>query len=426
MSKYAILVEAADRNRRNLKKALEAVASATRPVSLSDYSRAFAPWAKELDLLNQHITIDQEKIETAVDAYHDVASHLVKALNWPDDAIIVMPQGSASTQTLIRSPDASKFDIDAVCQVDISRVTANNPVGFFETVGQALNGFPLEKKKRCWRILFNNQPFYLEFTPSVPLANVPAQMVESMSLLFQPTQAYQATALAVVDNPTKRWKTSNPAGFTQWVKDQASRVLLKSISLDERMAMAKAQIAPVPDQEVSLSETLRLAIRLLKRHRDMCVRRGYIDSEFQPISVIIVTLLTSCYEGLADSGRFYAHPIQLLVDLAELMPGLVETNNGQFWVGNPTVQGENFAERWNDDSGSRAKAFFTWNGLLVSDLQAILACTTEDEIRKRVRDVFGYQPESSSSGPGSGGAGSGRIPSPARPPSPPPRTTGLA
>lgn len=396
LTKSADLVLQAERTRpARLTESLESIAALrnddlTRSVE-RDLLLAYSPWARALNEANLHITVRPKEIAAAAEAYREVAGLLVAKLDWPSDTIRILPQGSASTQTLIRSPfGGEKFDIDAVCQVDISRVAAQDPMGFFQSVGDALEELEAEAKKRCWNIPFPTRPFYLEFTPSVPLNNVSQYTMESMAPRYRAAFAYRATALAVVDTPTERWKTSNPAGMTKWVDDTAKRPLIRQVSMETAVLReAKAEVVPVPEQAVEITDTLRVAIRLFKRHRDMCVRRGIIASEVKPISIIIVTLLTSCYEGLADLGRVYAHPVELLDDLASLLPHLVLKLEDQYRVDNPTVEGENFAEKWNHDGGARYGAFVAWCKALSADLKTILALTEPQEISTRVREVFG-------------------------------------
>lgn len=354
--------------------------------SLQDYSH----WSKALNDANVHITVREDEIEAAKDAYQQVAEHLAESLSWPPEAISILPQGSVSTKTLIRSPNSNeKFDIDAVCQVDISRVEATEPMRFFQSIGKALVDLEAEAKRRCWNIPFRRYPFYLEFTPSVPLDTVPQQTLQSMAPRYR-VGRYEETALAVVDTPTKSWKTSNPEGMSKWVDDTSKRSLISIISM-EALSQKRAQdsVAPVPDQSVEITDTLRVAIRLFKRHRDMCVRRGIIDSKTKPISIIIVTLLTSCYEGLADLNRNFEHPVEVLDELTTFMPHLIQNVNGEYRVDNPTVEGENFAEKWNDDGGERYRAFTTWCTTLSADLKTIISLTDAKEISKRVREVFG-------------------------------------
>ena len=424
-TKNAVLVLNAERSRRsNLTETLTAILSRIDPADPAGCLHAYAPWARELNYVNQHITVPQDEINAATKAYAAVAHLLLKELDWPEDAIEVLPQGSASTQTLIRSPDSSKFDIDAVCQVDISRIDAQDPVGFFDTVGKALDELSPKRKKRCWNIAYNGERFYLEFTPSVPLKKVPQVILDYMAPRFLPAMGYLDTALAVVDNPTRQWKTSNPAGFTKWMDDAAKLQLIRQPTTEIAFARkAAASVAPVPDQEVEITDTLRVAVRPFKRHRDMCVRRNQLDKDFKPISIIIVTLLTTCYSGLADLGRTCDHPVELLADLAQLIPGMVDQRDGEYRVENPTVQGENFAERWNEDDGERHEAFMTWCDILMADMRAILAAQDEQDIRDVVRTVFGcVQDRSTPVEP----KNPSYMPPVRRPPPPVPRTAGLA
>lgn len=428
MTKNASLVLNAEKHRQPvLSKALSTAMESYAQDGVAAYVKQFGSLAKELQFVNKHITVPQEEIDAAKNAYTKVGRHLVNKLKWPDDAINVHPQGSAITQTLIRSPDNSNFDIDAVCQVDISRVDALNPVGFFNQVGDPLLELSATAKKRCWNIPFSGEKFYLEFTPSVPLEKIPSHVLASMSARA-PEQEYVSTALAVVDNPTQKWKTSNPAGFAQWVEDTAKvQLVVMSKLAMESASLFKASVAPVPDQDVEITDTLRIAIRLFKRHRDMCVRRELIDRDFKPISVIIVTLLTRCYAGMSDLGQSYDNPVHLLADLADLLPGMVDLVNGEFRVDNPTVAGENFAERWNNKDGGeeRQKAFFDWCNILAADMSSILAAQGEKDIRERVRYVFGCPPDSFSPN-GSGGSGGNAPVRQLTPPPAAPRTTGLA
>lgn len=378
LTNYGKLVETADQKReRVLEKALR-----------DHFGRPEMEfWVNALEMVNRYITIDGEVFNEAADEYNALGRHLVEKLKWPEDAIVVSPQGSSNTKTLIKSPTRAKFDIDAVCAVDLSRVEAQDPIAFFEEVGEALENHDAEKKNRCWRVNYKNRSFYIDFTPAVPLSTIPAKMRPNVR--YAATGKYQDTALAVVDYPTGTWKTSNPKGYAQWINDQASRPVLRMVIADQELLAKRADVAPVPTQEVPLSDTLRVAIRLFKRHRDMATRRGLLNDEYAPISVIIATLLTSCYEGMADRHQSYDHPIELLLALAEYMPHLIESRSGEHWIPNPTVDGENFAERWNTDKGMRFNEFHKWCKLLVNDLVTILAATTPEKVRERVQTVFG-------------------------------------
>ncbi|WP_197387541.1 nucleotidyltransferase [Ralstonia pseudosolanacearum] len=442
MSKNAQLVEQAIRRRGGVAELTKSMGiamdglsegvlvTAQRSDMVAKIVRMREPFAHALSLINDHITVRQEEIEAASAAYGDIARRLVDKLDWPIDAINIHPQGSASTKTLIRMPDRTKFDIDAVCEVDITKLQAQDPMTFFEAIGEALDELEVEPKKRCWKINFSGKPFYIECTPSVPLATIPVAQHES-SRLRPAEPEFASTALAVVDTPQKKWKTSNPAGIRNWVDRVSARTIVARMVREAFAKSASASIQPVSTQSVEVEETLRLAIRLFKRHRDMRVYRNEIDKEFQPISIILVTLVTICYDGLADlidAGVLqpFAHPVDALIAIADLLPEMIPNYpDVGYQLANPTVVGENFAERWNDDDGERAQTFDVWCGLLRADLERIAALTDPKEIEAETREVFGCH---ASGGPtGSGGSGgSGPYISVPRPPKPAPSTPGLA
>ncbi|WP_368639918.1 nucleotidyltransferase [Castellaniella ginsengisoli] len=436
-SKNAQLVKAAIERRREattLTKSLTASMEGLDSVLFDSVQRSGThmgrkrePYAHALSLVNNHITVPQSVIDEASAAYEDIANRLASKLSWPPEAIKIFPQGSASTKTLIRTIRNRKFDIDAVCEVDISKIEALNPMAFFEAIGTALDGLNVEQKKRCWSINIIDKPFYLEFTPSAPLRTVPLTE-RQIHGLKNPELEFASTALAVVNTPSRSWKTSNPAGVRDWVNRASDRKIVLERAMEAYDSL-RASIDPVPKQSVEIEETLRVAIRLFKRHRDISIHRGYITEEAQPISIILVTLLTTCYEGLADliadgTRQPFSHVVDALIALAELLPDMIpKYPELGYYLGNPTVIDENFAERWNLDNGERAKAFKTWCGLLHSDLVAIAALDDSEAMTKKTLEVFGCSGAANpSDGPGNSGPQVTLVP----PPKAAPRTSGLA
>ncbi|WP_084386809.1 nucleotidyltransferase domain-containing protein [Castellaniella caeni] len=384
------------------------------------------PYAHALSLVNDHITVKDEVIEEARVAYTGIATLLVEKLKLRQQDVNIFPQGSASTRTLIRTVGNRNFDIDAVCEVDISAAEAKDPMAFFEAIGAALEGKGAECKRRCWTINFPGKPYYVEFTPSVPLSTVPLTSSQKNSLERNEHQ-FLDTALAVVDTPSRNWKTSNPAGIRDWVNRASERNIIVQ-ELVKACESIQAHIEPVSAQSVEVEETLRVAIRLFKRHRDMCVHRGYLELEYQPISIILVTLLTTCYEGLADllqQGAIppFSHAVDALIAIANLLPEMIpQYPDGHYYLENPTVVDENFAERWNTDEGQRAEAFRRWCTILRDDLQKIVAQTDPAKITATTFDVFGCTNADRPKG-GNGNPGLGVVPPT---PKAAPVTSGLA
>jgi len=384
---YSYLVNEAMARRKNNTQINKTLRESLVMDSIQDSRRHLEALALDIKMVNDHIKIDESIFGEASVDYDKIANKLVEKLHWPNESIRIIPQGSVSTKTLIRSPDNSKFDIDAVCSVDLSMIEVNDPMDFFDKVGLAIEEWEPEAKRRCWKVDFKGRRYYIEFTPSTPLNKVPQTATNQIAL--SPSNRYRDKALAVVNTPSRQWKTSNPEGFSSWVNDQSSRPLLRWLienSIQESYSLDS--VIPVPAQEVEISDTLRVAIRLLKRHRDMSVKRNYIEPNLKPISIIIVTLLTQCYEGLADKGAVYTHPIELLLDLVELMPYMIERRANDYWISNPTVEGENFAEKWNENPQLK-NSFDIWTNLLKENLNEILAADNLDSRRQIIKEVFG-------------------------------------
>ncbi|CAB3906156.1 hypothetical protein LMG26684_04860 [Achromobacter mucicolens] len=384
------------------------------------------PYAHALSLVNDHITVKDDVIAEASTAYEEIANLLVDKLNWERADIKIYPQGSASTKTLIRTVGNRNFDIDAVCEVDISTDEALDPMAFFESIGAALKGLDAIGRRRCWTVNYAGKHFYIDFTPSVPLTTVPLTERQSRGLK-RAEHEFLATALAVVDTPSENWKTSNPVGIRDWVNRASERQIVLQLQL-EAINKAQASIEPISSQSVEVEETLRVAIRLFKRHRDMCVYRGHLELEYQPISIILVTLLTTCYEGLADLIQENAispfpHVVDALIAIANLLPEMIPRYpNGDYYLDNPTVVDENFAERWNTDEGQRAEAFRRWCTILRDDLQKIVAQTDAAKITSTTLEVFGCVNADRPKG-GNGNPGLGLVPPT---PKAAPVTSGLA
>lgn len=368
--------------------------------------KALQIYAQALEAVNDHITISESLVEQAKERYKEIATYLVQELQWRKEDIEILPQGSAATQTLIRAPDRSDFDIDAVCKVDSARVNPERPIDFFDTIGRTLEkkyGDDVTRKNRCWQINYPNERFYLEFTPSVPMdsTNIPLQeRYYRHQAAFE--AAYAETALSVVDNASGSWKPSNPEGFASWVKDATEKKLLRQRAGSGGLS-TEAAVQPVPGQSVGIEDTLRVAIRLFKRHRDICVRRNIFNGDHKPISVILVTLTTKAYLQIHDSGARDFHPIELLAKLAENLPVLVEKRNDDYWVENPTVKGENFAEKWNQTGGHRRKqAFEAWSAKLIADLNHLLLAKDSQDAMTKALEIFGVSPKGGGSRGGSG------------------------
>ncbi len=78
-------------------------------------------------------------------------------------------------------------------------------------------------------------------------------------------------------------------------------------------------------------------------------RETKLIRSFKPISIILVTLVTICYDGLADlidAGVLqpFAHPVDALIAIADLLPEMIPKypDVGYYQLANPTVCGRKF------------------------------------------------------------------------------------
>jgi len=342
--------------------------------------------------VNDFISIKEDEIEAATVAYEDLANILVNKLNWPRDNIKIHPQGSASSSTLIRSPNSNeRFDIDAICEIDHLDAYKDGPSAFFNKIGGALDDedFDVEMKKRCWRVQWRGEGYYIDLTPAVKSSNI--SLHENNVRYFAQDEHYSEDAVWVVNEPTKQWYSSNPRGFNKWISDRNfdSQFLILSPALESLDAAYRAEAEPVPDQEISMQDNLLLAIRLFKRHRDIKVQRNLLSSDFKPISVIITTLLGQCVNAMRGNGRLYGSIVELLEVLAGTIPKLVYFDGNTPIIPNPTAEGENFADRWLEDDHQRMDSFFEWTELLKDDLKRL--AVSQDDISRLeiIKDIFG-------------------------------------
>jgi hypothetical protein len=138
--------------------------------------------------------------------------------------------------------------------------------------------------------------------------------------------------------------------------------------------------------------TLRRAVQIGKRHRD--VYFDTIDPARAPISVILTTLLARSYEYCV-THFVYDTELDLLYDIVRHMPDSIESQVIQgrrlWFIWNETTNGENFAEKWNNDP-RRAEAFFGWHQRALHDLEVLAATEGLDQLSKGLRGAFGQAP----------------------------------
>lgn len=330
------------------------------------------------------LELSPEKRAAAQLRYQALGRHVARNMGIGETDAHVVVQGSMRTQTTIAGDGREKFDLDVVVKLCGSEFEGlEHSEEFFQNFGAALHGIEgagdPKPKNRCWRLQYPGEPFYFDVTPAIPLS-----------------EEITGTNLRVRDEK-KVWSPSNPEEFADWFCTIANqrfvfqeRMVKSAIALGE----ARTTVNPLPQTKVPLDDILRRLVQLMKLHRD-----GYyknlpdVRGEARPISVILVTLAAHAYNEMVTRERGnYSSAIEVALEVIDRMPMFIRRVDELAFVDNPALPGkagENFADRWNNDGGLRAKEFKTWHARLVADLEALFSEEYSKRSEGRVRAIFG-------------------------------------
>lgn len=326
-----------------------------------------------LEEICQDLELTESQFRLAEKRYQAVGSWLAESTNPIFRDAVIYPQGSAAIGTTVRPPRGSEHDVDLITLLVWALGLAPGDVK--RAVGNRLREHGdyrsrLEEKNRCWRLVYARE-FHLDITPSVP------------------NRVCTRGGELVPDKAVSRWKPSNPKGLRALFE---ARALLQPriATSDFEMAKARAQVEALP-LPTRFKGPLRRFVQILKRHRDIHFdneKRG----ELAPLSVIITTLASKAYEACARSGAPYDTELDVLLDVLRRLPDfiLVTEIRGvvRYEVPNETTEGENFAERWNEDP-RLAPAFYSWHRQAVADLDALLAAQGVDGVGRELGRAMG-------------------------------------
>jgi hypothetical protein len=117
-----------------------------------------------------------------------------------------------------------------------------------------------------------------------------------------------------------------------------------------------AEVEDIPEHEPS-KLLLKRFVQIFKRHRDIM----FEGEDNAPISVIITTLATKSYLYCIENFD-YDNEYDLMLDVLKYMTksDFIEKRGENYWIENPTVNDENFAEKWNQKP-IKKKNFDKWH-----------------------------------------------------------------
>ena len=335
-------------------------------------------WEELIGSLLRRLELNATDKADAEREYTALGDSIAKKLSLPRHDVIVSPQGSMRTQTTIAPRYPVNFDIDIFVELDGPGYDTIDSETMFQTFGKALEGNEevtgeREEKRRCWRLGYPGKPFYFDVTPAVR------------------GSTYAGGTLRIRD-PDTQWAPTNPGEFAEWFCNHAKERFVFATSLLKSEGMvARSDVEPLPSDPVGLDDILRRTVQLMKLHRDnMYWFADQARKETQPISIIIVTLVTQAYEKLIRTQRTgFRSPLEVVLKLVEMMPQYIRRSGGKYSVPNPKLPLENFADRWNSDNEARAKEFKRWHARLELDLEKLLHHGAKTAPEAEIREVFG-------------------------------------
>ena len=264
----------------------------------------------------------------------------------------IYPQGSFRLGTVVKPLGKEEYDVDLVCFLsnlsssDIAQSELKKIVGDRLKANGTYKKILMPEGRRCWTLDYANE-FHMDILPSIA------------DIDLRTKGGYYRHAILITDQEKIReggfeWLGSNPKGYAEWFAKCQETIFKKS----RLVLMEVAQVKDIEDiPEYRVRTPLQRTIQLLKRHRDIYFK----GKNHKPISMIVTTLAARSY---VDSEESYLY--QALYDILQSMPNYIQRKGSKYYIGNPVNEGENFADKWNEDP-LLAKSFYEWHRALVAD-----------------------------------------------------------
>lgn len=298
----------------------------------------------------------------------------------------IYAQGSMKIGTIVKPIGQEEFDIDLVfftpniCIDDISPEKLKELIGNRLKSESSIYKDKVTPTNRGWCINYANQ-FHLDITPSLDKIDEPHNNSE-----------------LVADKKLKTYMSSNPKDYADWVDKTALKIprtrltqrLFKSDILMDGLSLALESAATVTElpKHTPTKLLLKRFIQIFKRHRsELYKTKTDEEKKHKPSSIIITTLATQAYLFCIENFE-YDNEYDLMLDVLRYMPRYIETKNNLYWIKNPTVKDENFAEKWNDKP-VRKKHFDIWHNTCQSFFAKFNPDMGQDLLFESLEEGFG-------------------------------------
>lgn len=280
--------------------------------------------------LDENINISEEMYQKADNIYNKISDLLDDKLSKYNPYIFA--QGSFKLRTVIRPLKGDEYDVDMVCC--LNSLSENvRPSILKNLIGEIIKQeYPhnFKEKTRCWRV--NYPSFHVDILPAIPERN--AEMVYRLV----ENAKFKECPILIPEKGVDVYRSSNPLGFAKWFEEQQNKQFIRYGN-----SILNSGIDHLPKQNQT-DTVLRSVVKIMKRHRDYM----FADKKDKPISIIITTLASQCYNGEQDI-------IEALYNIVPQMKNYLSTNI----ICNPVNPQENFADKWSEEPHKRTD-FLRW------------------------------------------------------------------
>ncbi len=327
---------------------------------------------QQLDLILtkivKEISITATMLDKATKSYEAVGTWLGDGIEYD---VRITPQGSMNLGTTNKPiSDKDDYDIDLVCLLENGQKLEAEAIK--NIVGNRLKENEVYRKKiseegegkRCWKMQYDE--FHMDILPCVPKSNYIEPYLTDIRLTHKITAYYYKDCY------------SNPYGYRKWFESRMADVLKEA----KRAFAAENKLEIENVSAYRVKTPLQKAIQLLKRHRDICFKNNDDDA---PISIIINTLAAKAYNG--EKNVYEA-----LCTILDHMHEYIEIKDGVYWVKNPVMEEENFADKW-ELYPQRKDNFYKWLYQAKEDLiKNPLEAVGIDSLGKLFKESMGEAP----------------------------------
>lgn len=320
-----------------------------------------------LSKIADELNITATMQEKAIRSYEAVGKWIGDGVNYD---VKIMPQGSMNLGTVVRPiDDSDDYDVDLVCllkngySLPLSQIKdlVGNRLKEHKTYQQLLE----KEGKRCWTMQYDE--FHMDILPCVPKE---PYFIEPYLTAIKLTHKNEDGIYEA--------RFSNPYAYHVWFENRME----KTLKIEKRLFAEAHQVEIDKVPTYKMRTPLQKAIQILKRHRDICFQGNNEDA---PISIIITTLAAWAYNG--EENVYEA-----LCNILDNMPNHIQVRNGEFWIENPVMKEENFADKWNTIP-SKQTAFVRWLARARKELvDDPLSCIGIDSIAEEFKQHLGQAP----------------------------------